>query len=145
MRWCCISHAEQKKCEQWALSIKSDPLVCIRAVSMRDCIEKIKVRHTNSRISGFLSDSEKYCYKSSCDLCLQKDEVDAVSLDATHSFIAGKCGLVPVVTEYYGKTLFMSVYSKVSHHSTHTQQRSYTKITSPFCIHYGLLVFILIL
>uniref|UniRef100_A0A3P8T3J6 Serotransferrin n=1 Tax=Amphiprion percula TaxID=161767 RepID=A0A3P8T3J6_AMPPE len=75
VRWCCISHAEQKKCEQWALSIKSDPLVCVRAVSMRDCIEKIK-----------------------------RDEVDAVSLDATHSFIAGRCGLVPVVTEYYGKT-----------------------------------------
>ncbi|XP_040889104.1 saxiphilin [Toxotes jaculatrix] len=73
VRWCCISHAEQRKCEQWALSIKSDPLVCVRAVSMRDCIEKIK-----------------------------RDEVDAVSLDATHSFIAGKCGLVPVVTEYYG-------------------------------------------
>lgn len=75
MRWCCISHAEQKKCEQWALSIKSDPLVCVKAASMRDCIEKIK-----------------------------RDEVDAVSLDATHSFIAGRCGLVPVVTEYYGGT-----------------------------------------
>ncbi|MEQ2260378.1 hypothetical protein XENORESO_015313, partial [Xenotaenia resolanae] len=73
VRWCCISHAEQKKCERWALSIKSDPLVCVKAVSMRDCIEKIK-----------------------------RDEVDAVSLDATHTFIAGKCGLVPVVTEYYG-------------------------------------------
>ncbi|XP_012728139.2 saxiphilin [Fundulus heteroclitus] len=73
VRWCCISHAEQKKCERWALSIKSDPLVCVRAASMRDCIEKIK-----------------------------RDEVDAVSLDATHTFIAGKCGLVPVVTEYYG-------------------------------------------
>uniref|UniRef100_A0A8D0D896 Serotransferrin n=1 Tax=Sander lucioperca TaxID=283035 RepID=A0A8D0D896_SANLU len=72
VRWCCISQAEQKKCEQWALSIKSDPLVCVRAVSLRDCIEKIK-----------------------------RDELDAVSLDATHSFIAGKCGLVPVVTEYY--------------------------------------------
>uniref|UniRef100_UPI0037E8BBE4 saxiphilin-like n=1 Tax=Semicossyphus pulcher TaxID=241346 RepID=UPI0037E8BBE4 len=72
VRWCCISLAEQKKCEQWALNIKSDPLVCVRAVSMRDCIEKIK-----------------------------RDEVDAVSLDATHTFIAGKCGLVPVVTEYY--------------------------------------------
>uniref|UniRef100_A0A3B5LUX1 Serotransferrin n=1 Tax=Xiphophorus couchianus TaxID=32473 RepID=A0A3B5LUX1_9TELE len=34
VRWCCISHAEQKKCEQWALSIKSDPLVCVRAVSI---------------------------------------------------------------------------------------------------------------
>uniref|UniRef100_A0A3Q3K980 Serotransferrin n=1 Tax=Monopterus albus TaxID=43700 RepID=A0A3Q3K980_MONAL len=73
VRWCCISHAEQKKCEQWALSIKSDPLVCVSALSMRECVEKIK-----------------------------RDEVDAVSLDATHSFIAGKCGLAPVVTEYYG-------------------------------------------
>ncbi|CAB1354000.1 unnamed protein product [Coregonus sp. 'balchen'] len=75
VRWCCISNAEQKKCEQWALSIKSDPLVCVRAISVSDCVEKIK-----------------------------RDEVDAVSLDATHAFIAGKCGLVPVVTEYYGKT-----------------------------------------
>lgn len=49
VRWCCISHAEQKKCEQWALSIKSDPLVCVRAVSMRDCVEKIKVSHINCR------------------------------------------------------------------------------------------------
>ncbi|XP_076870592.1 saxiphilin-like isoform X2 [Brachyhypopomus gauderio] len=73
VRWCCISHAEQKKCEQWAFNIKSDPLVCVRASSMSDCIEKVK-----------------------------RDEVDAVSLDATHSFIAGKCGLVSVVTEYYG-------------------------------------------
>jgi len=42
----------------------------------------------------------------------QRDEVDAVSLDATHSFIAGKCGLVPVVTEYYGKTVIMFKLSK---------------------------------
>ncbi|KAL0978161.1 hypothetical protein UPYG_G00166880 [Umbra pygmaea] len=75
VRWCCISNAEQNKCEQWALNIKSDPLVCVRAVSMSDCVEKIK-----------------------------RDEADAASLDATHAFIAGKCGLVPVVTEYYGKT-----------------------------------------
>uniref|UniRef100_A0A8C9SBI5 Serotransferrin n=1 Tax=Scleropages formosus TaxID=113540 RepID=A0A8C9SBI5_SCLFO len=76
IRWCCISAAEQHKCEQWALSVKSDPLVCVRASSMSNCIEKIK-----------------------------RDEVDAVSLDATHAFIAGKCGLVPVATEYYGKTI----------------------------------------
>ncbi|XP_057701565.1 saxiphilin-like [Corythoichthys intestinalis] len=74
VRWCCISHAEQTKCEQWALSIDSDPLVCVRGTSMQDCVAKIK-----------------------------RDEVDAVSLDATHVFIAAKCGLVPVVTEYYGK------------------------------------------
>lgn len=44
VRWCCISNAEQKKCERWALSFKSDPLVCVRASSMSDCIEKIKVQ-----------------------------------------------------------------------------------------------------
>uniref|UniRef100_A0A3B3T1Z3 Serotransferrin n=1 Tax=Paramormyrops kingsleyae TaxID=1676925 RepID=A0A3B3T1Z3_9TELE len=84
IRWCCISAAELLKCERWALSIKSDPLVCVKASSMSNCIEKIK-----------------------------RDEVDAVSLDATHSFIAGKCGLVPVATEYYGKTsvLLPAVFS----------------------------------
>lgn len=44
---------------------------------------------------------------TTCVLSLQRDELDAVSLDATHSFIAGKCGLVPVVTEYYGKTVYI--------------------------------------
>lgn len=57
IRWCCISYAEQKKCEQWALSIKSDPLVCVRAVSMRDCIEKIKVSHLDCRLLRCLSNS----------------------------------------------------------------------------------------
>lgn len=53
VRWCCISHAEQKKCEQWALSVKSDPLVCVRAVSFRDCIRKIKVNpYSNLKIQN---------------------------------------------------------------------------------------------
>ncbi|XP_051888450.1 saxiphilin-like [Pristis pectinata] len=73
VRWCCISAAEQSKCEEWALNTKSTPLVCIRATSASHCIEMIK-----------------------------RDEVDAASLDATHAYIAGKCGLVPVVTEHYG-------------------------------------------
>lgn len=43
--------------------------------------------------------------------------MDAVSLDATHSFIAGKCGLVPVVTEYYGKTPFaFSSFKAINHY-----------------------------
>uniref|UniRef100_A0A3Q3DK50 Serotransferrin n=1 Tax=Hippocampus comes TaxID=109280 RepID=A0A3Q3DK50_HIPCM len=89
VRWCCISHKEQIKCEQWALSIQSDPLVCVRAASMRHCVEKIK-----------------------------RDEVDAVSLDATHVFIAGKCGLVPVVTEYYAEVLPSIVGVAVSKRSS---------------------------
>lgn len=97
VRWCCISHAEQTKCEQWALSVKSDPLVCVRAASMRDCIHKIKVSPEEERLGGSLQSDPALLFT-------QRDEVDAVSLDATHSFLAGKCGLVPVVTEYYGKT-----------------------------------------
>ncbi|XP_078277518.1 saxiphilin-like [Rhinoraja longicauda] len=73
VRWCCISAAEQNKCEEWALNTKSTPLVCIRATSVSHCIEMMK-----------------------------RDEADAASLDATHAYIAGKCGLVPVVTEHYG-------------------------------------------
>ncbi|NXG85611.1 TRFEB protein, partial [Stercorarius parasiticus] len=74
VRWCCISDAELRKCEEWALSIKSDPLVCVQANSMTKCIEMIK-----------------------------SSEADAVTLDATHVYIAGKCGLVPVAAECYGK------------------------------------------
>ncbi|KTF72101.1 hypothetical protein cypCar_00048064 [Cyprinus carpio] len=39
VRWCCISHAEQKKCEQWALSIKSDPLCTVRCFGKVVCQE----------------------------------------------------------------------------------------------------------
>ncbi|NXX51658.1 TRFEB protein, partial [Tricholaema leucomelas] len=72
VRWCCISDAELRKCEEWALSIKSDPLVCVQATSMTKCIEMIK-----------------------------SSEADAVTLDATHVYIAGRCGLVPVAAECY--------------------------------------------
>lgn len=43
VRWCCISSAELQKCEEWALNVKSDPLVCVQADSMVNCIELIKV------------------------------------------------------------------------------------------------------
>ncbi|NWT68454.1 TRFE2 protein, partial [Prunella himalayana] len=74
VRWCCISDAELHKCEEWALNIKSDPLVCVQATSMTKCIEMIK-----------------------------SSEADAVTLDATHVYIAGRCGLVPVAAECYGE------------------------------------------
>lgn len=58
---------------------------------------------TWKRFIAFLSNSLN-ALSLPLSLWSQRDEVDAVSLDATHSYIAGKCGLVPVVTEYYGKT-----------------------------------------
>lgn len=56
---------------------------------------------------------EQQSHVLSPPLLPQRDEVDAVSLDATHSYIAGKCGLVPVVTEYYGKTPHTSALSSI--------------------------------
>ncbi|XP_066466133.1 serotransferrin-2-like isoform X2 [Tiliqua scincoides] len=72
VRWCCISDAELQKCEEWALSINSDPLVCVLADSMINCIRRIK-----------------------------NNEADAVTLDATHAYFAKKCALVPVAAECY--------------------------------------------
>uniref|UniRef100_A0A8D0BNM8 Transferrin-like domain-containing protein n=1 Tax=Salvator merianae TaxID=96440 RepID=A0A8D0BNM8_SALMN len=74
VRWCCISDAELQKCEEWALNVRSDPLVCIQADSMTHCIELIK-----------------------------SNEADAVTLDATHAYFAEACGLVPVAAECYGE------------------------------------------
>ncbi|KAM5193997.1 serotransferrin-1-like [Mantella aurantiaca] len=74
IRWCCISSAEMRKCEDWALSVRSDPLVCVQATSLTGCIEMIK-----------------------------SNEADAVTLDATHAYIAGKCGLQPAAVEYMGE------------------------------------------
>ncbi|XP_063000133.1 serotransferrin-1-like [Elgaria multicarinata webbii] len=72
VRWCCISDAELHKCEEWALHVSSDPLVCVQADSMVSCIQLIK-----------------------------NNEADAVTLDATHAFFAETCALVPVAAECY--------------------------------------------
>ncbi|XP_025024986.1 melanotransferrin-like isoform X2 [Python bivittatus] len=71
--WCCISDMELRKCEEWALNVRSDPLVCVQADSMISCIELIK-----------------------------KNEADAVTLDATHAYFAETCALAPVAAECYG-------------------------------------------
>ena len=34
---------------------------------------------------------------------LQNGEADAMTLDGGHAYIAGQCGLVPVMAEYYGE------------------------------------------
>ncbi|XP_058014101.1 saxiphilin-like isoform X2 [Ahaetulla prasina] len=72
VRWCCISDLELRKCEEWALNVRSDPLVCVQADSMISCIELIK-----------------------------KNEADAVTLDATHAYFAETCTLAPVAAECY--------------------------------------------
>ncbi|XP_063171824.1 ovotransferrin-like isoform X3 [Candoia aspera] len=77
VRWCCISDMELHKCEEWALSVRSDPLVCVQADSMINCIELIK-----------------------------KNEADAVTLDATHVYFAETCALAPVAAECYAYQYF---------------------------------------
>ncbi|XP_034294401.1 serotransferrin-2-like isoform X3 [Pantherophis guttatus] len=72
VRWCCISDLELRKCEEWALNVRTDPLVCVQADSMISCIELIK-----------------------------KNEADAVTLDATHAYFAETCALAPVAAECY--------------------------------------------
>ncbi|KAG8146436.1 hypothetical protein E2320_012774 [Naja naja] len=74
VRWCCISDLELRKCEEWALNVRSDPLVCVQADSMIGCLELIK-----------------------------KNEADAVTLDATHAYFAETCALAPVAAECYGE------------------------------------------
>lgn len=59
VRWCCISDTELRKCEEWALSIKSDPLVCVQATSMTKCIEMIKVG--DSLWSGYVVRPYRVC------------------------------------------------------------------------------------
>uniref|UniRef100_A0A8C5P8Q6 Transferrin-like domain-containing protein n=1 Tax=Leptobrachium leishanense TaxID=445787 RepID=A0A8C5P8Q6_9ANUR len=107
IRWCCISAAELRKCEDWALNVKSDPLVCVQATSLTGCIEMIK-----------------------------RNEADAVSLDASHAYIADRCGLQPAAVEYWGKknTHFCSFAWHVDLHSLYAlavTKRNMKAVTLP--------------
>ncbi|XP_059776287.1 serotransferrin-like [Balaenoptera ricei] len=71
VKWCAVHHQERVKCDMW--SVNSDGKIeCESAESTEECIAKI-----------------------------MKGEADAMSLDGGHIYIAGKCGLVPVLAENY--------------------------------------------
>uniref|UniRef100_A0A8C5HJ70 Serotransferrin n=1 Tax=Gouania willdenowi TaxID=441366 RepID=A0A8C5HJ70_GOUWI len=77
---------------------------CRAVCSQHRCVQVALSRTSRRSVSSGLSTlSQTHWFR---------DEADAVSLDATHTFIAGKCGLVPVVTEYYGigLTVFLFVF-----------------------------------
>ncbi|MCV4809348.1 hypothetical protein OFB93_30205, partial [Escherichia coli] len=59
------------KCDEWSVS-SNGQIECESAESTEDCIDKI--------VNG---------------------EADAMSLDGGHAYIAGQCGLVPVMAENY--------------------------------------------
>ncbi|GAB1294592.1 Serotransferrin [Apodemus speciosus] len=71
VKWCALGHQERIKCDEW--SVSSGGLIeCESAETTEDCIDKI--------VNG---------------------EADAMSLDGGHAYIAGQCGLVPVLAENY--------------------------------------------
>ncbi|XP_022438232.1 serotransferrin-like [Delphinapterus leucas] len=71
VKWCAVHHLEKVRCDMW--SVNSDgEIECESADSTEECIAKI-----------------------------MKGEADAMSLDGGYIYIAGKCGLVPVLAENY--------------------------------------------
>uniref|UniRef100_A0A452UL41 Serotransferrin-like n=1 Tax=Ursus maritimus TaxID=29073 RepID=A0A452UL41_URSMA len=71
VKWCAIGHHERVKCDEWSVN-SVGKIECESAESTEDCIAKIA-----------------------------KGEADAMSLDGGFIYIAGKCGLVPVLAENY--------------------------------------------
>lgn len=71
VKWCALSHQERVKCDEWSVN-SGGQIECESAETTEDCIDKI--------VNG---------------------EADAMSLDGGHAYIAGQCGLVPVLAENY--------------------------------------------
>nr|KAF6335880.1 transferrin [Pipistrellus kuhlii] len=74
VKWCAIGHQERLKCDEWSVNSKGK-VACESAETTEDCIAMI-----------------------------MKGEADAMSLDGGFIYIAGKCGLVPVLAENYKTT-----------------------------------------
>ncbi|KAM9316104.1 serotransferrin-B-like [Gastrophryne carolinensis] len=73
VRWCTQSRQEKIKCDNW-MPVSKGAIECTEASSAEECIQQI-----------------------------MKGEADAVTLDGGYMYTAGKCGLVPVLGEYYNQ------------------------------------------
>uniref|UniRef100_H0WRM6 Serotransferrin n=1 Tax=Otolemur garnettii TaxID=30611 RepID=H0WRM6_OTOGA len=71
VKWCALSHHERLKCDEWTVH-SGGKIECESAETTEDCIAKI-----------------------------MNGEADAMSLDGGYVYIAGKCGLMPVMAENY--------------------------------------------
>ncbi|XP_035298052.1 serotransferrin [Cricetulus griseus] len=82
VKWCALSHHERRKCDEWSVN-SGGQIECESAETTEDCIDKI--------VNG---------------------EADAMSLDGGYAYIAGQCGLVPVMAEKYGECyrLFWGIF-----------------------------------
>ncbi|CAO2633806.1 Tf, partial [Lemmus lemmus] len=74
VKWCALGHHERQKCDEWSVN-SGGQIDCESAETTEDCIDKI--------VNG---------------------EADAMSLDGGYAYIAGQCGLVPVMAENYDST-----------------------------------------
>ncbi|XP_047419393.1 serotransferrin-like [Sciurus carolinensis] len=74
IKWCALSHHERLKCDEWSIN-SGGQIVCESAETTEECIAKI-----------------------------MNGEADAMSLDGGHVYVAGQCGLVPVLAENYQST-----------------------------------------
>lgn len=72
--WCAVGQQERAKCDQWS-AVSGGALACATEATPEDCIAAIT-----------------------------KGEADAMSLDGGFAYIAGHCGLVPVLGENYLST-----------------------------------------
>lgn len=74
VKWCALSHHERLKCDEWSVN-SGGQIECESAETTEDCIDKI--------VNG---------------------EADAMTMDGGYAYIAGQCGLVPVLAESYDHT-----------------------------------------
>ncbi|CAH6777817.1 inhibitor of carbonic anhydrase [Phodopus roborovskii] len=74
VRWCAVGQQERAKCDHWS-AVSGGALACVTEETPEDCIAAI-----------------------------MKGEADAMSLDGGFAYIAGHCGLVPVLGENYLST-----------------------------------------
>ncbi|XP_014646858.1 PREDICTED: lactotransferrin [Ceratotherium simum simum] len=71
--WCAVGPDEESKCKRWS-DLSGQSVACVTASTSEDCIALV-----------------------------MKGEADALSLDGGYIYIAGKCGLVPVLAENQSK------------------------------------------
>ncbi|XP_053565775.1 serotransferrin-B [Bombina bombina] len=73
VRWCTQNLQERTKCDDWT-PVSGGAIECTSANSAEECIQQVL-----------------------------KGDADAVTLDGGFLYTAGKCGLIPVMSEYYDK------------------------------------------
>ncbi|XP_053167054.1 serotransferrin [Hemicordylus capensis] len=71
IKWCAVGKNEESKCDMWS-GLSNNTIGCAAADTTEGCIIKIL-----------------------------KGEADALTLDGGHIYVAGECGLLPVMAEVY--------------------------------------------